>query len=339
MNVTIKDVAKKAGVSVATVSKALNEKIHVSKKTKDKVNRIAQELGYYPSAFGRGLVLQRTGNIGFILDRRPVHLFSNPFYSRVLDGIEDELVKQDFNLLISAHTFSENNSDSYPKFVREKNVDGLILTGKLDTSLILEIHKRNIPLVLIDNYIKEKQFDCVVTDNEHGSTQAVHYLIEQGHRRIGFLKGLGKHISVLERWNGYKRILKENNIPIVEEWIAEGDVTPEGGKSAILQILSKAQTLPTAFFSTNDAMAIGAMRTLREHGIQIPEQVSIVGFDNEETTAHMDPPLTTVSVEKEEMGKVGTQLLIARIQNPKKPCQRVMLPTRLVIRKSVKQIS
>ena len=122
MNVTIKDVAKKAGVSVATVSKALNEKIHVSKKTKDKVNRIAQELGYYPSAFGRGLVLQRTGNIGFILDRRPVHLFSNPFYSRVLDGIEDELVKQDFNLLISAHTFSENNSDSYPKFVREKNV-------------------------------------------------------------------------------------------------------------------------------------------------------------------------------------------------------------------------
>ena len=123
----------------------------------------------------------------------------------------------------------------------------------------------------------------------------------------------------------------------MEEWIGEGDVTPEGGEVAMLHILSKVKTLPTAFFATNDAMAMGALQVFRKYGIEIPEQISLIGFDDIEAASHMNPPLTSVSVEKEEMGRVGIQLLMNRMQKPKSPFQRVVLPTRLVIRKSVQK--
>ena len=340
MSATIKDVARVAGVSVATVSKALNAKIHVRKETREKVAKIAVELGYYPSAFGRGLVLQRTGNIAFVLDRAPRYLFSNMFYSKVLDGIVNELIQQDYNLLISSHTFSDLNSDDgMPKFVLEKNVDGLILIGKLEMRLVHEIYRRGIPFVFVDNFVRDKHYDCVMTDNLHGGVQAVTYLVEMGHRKIGFLKGIGKHISVTERWESFKQTLKENNLPLEESWIGEGDVNLNGGREAMKQILSRSKTLPTAIFATNDEMSFGALQVLKEHGIDVPGQISLVGFDDVADASHQDPPITTVYVEKEEMGRIGTQLLIDRIKNPKAPAKRVTLPTRIVIRKSVRNLN
>lgn len=337
INVSIWDVAKRAGVSISTVSKALNNRIHVNPKTREKVQQVAKQLRYHPSAFGRGLVLRHTENIGFVIDRTPLRLFSNPFYSRVLEGIEEELLRQDYNLLISAHSLL-HNKESLPKFVREKNTDGLILTGKIADKFILELYHRNIPLVLVDNHLCEPELDCVVTDNENGARQAVNHLIELGHRKIGMLRGSGKHVSVVERWQGYLTALKSNNIIPEKQWIAEGDVTTQGGMEAMGKLLSQTKELPTALFTFNDAMATGAMQVLRANNIAIPDQISIVGFDDTDEAIHVIPPLTTIHVAKEEMGRVAAQLLIRRIQRKKVVPQRVVLTTSLVVRESTKQV-
>jgi DNA-binding LacI/PurR family transcriptional regulator len=338
MNVSIWDVAKRAGVSVSTVSKALNNRAHVNPKTREKVRQIAKQLKYHPSAFGRGLVLQKTGNIGFVIDRTPLRIFSNPFHSRVLDGIEEELLRQDYNLLISAHSLL-HNKESLPKFVREKNVDGLILSGKISDRLILDLYQRGNPLVLVDNHIAQSDIDCVVTDNVNGAKQAVNHLLELGHRKIGMLRGSGKHVSIIERWHGYNEAIKSANLTPDKRWIAEGDVTTEGGMSAMEKLLAQTKELPTAIFAFNDAMATGAMKILHAYNIRVPEDVSIVGFDDTDEAIHVIPPLTTIHVAKEEMGRVAAQLLIRRIQRKKAVPQRVVLTTHLVIRESTRKIS
>lgn len=334
---TIWDVAKRAGVSISTVSKALNDRIHVNQKTREIVKQAAKQLKYHPSAFGRGLVLQKTGNIGFVIDRTPLRIFSNPFYSRVLEGIEEELLRQDYNLLISAHSML-HNKETLPKFVREKNVDGLILTGKIADKLILDIYHRGIPLVLVDNHILQPNIDCVVTDNLNGAKQAVNHLVEFGHKKIGMLTGIGKHVSVIERWQGYVEVMKSANLPLDNQWIAEGDVTIEGGMEALEKILQQNKELPTAIFAFNDAMATGAMRVLHAHAIQVPADISIVGFDDTDEAVQVNPQLTTIHVAKEEMGRVATQLLISRIKRKKDVRQRVVLTTHLVIRESTRRI-
>jgi len=337
MNINIWDVAKRAGVSVSTVSKALNNRAHVNQKTREKVRQIAKQLKYHPSAFGRGLVLQKTGNIGFVIDRTPLRIFSNPFHSRVLDGIEEELLRQDYNLLISAHSLL-HDKESMPKFVREKNVDGLILSGKISDRLILDLYLRGTPLVLVDNHIAQQDIDCVVTDNVNGAKQAVNHLLELGHRKIGMLRGSSKHVSVIERWQGYSEAMKSANLTPDKRWIAEGDVTTEGGMSAMEKLLAQTKELPTAIFAFNDAMATGAMKVLRANSIRVPEDISIVGFDDTDEAVHVIPPLTTIHVAKEEMGRVAAQLLIRRIQRKKAVPQRVVLTTHLVTRESTRRI-
>ncbi|MCX7919480.1 MAG: LacI family transcriptional regulator [bacterium] len=337
INSTIWDVAKKAGVSISTVSKALNNRAHVNPKTRELVKQVAKQLKYHPSAFGRGLVLQKTGNIGFIIDRTPLRIFSNPFHSRVLDGIEEELLRQDYNLLISAHSLLDNK-ETVPKFVREKNVDGLILSGKIADKFILEIYQWGIPLVLVDNHIPQPNIDCVVTDNINGAKQAVNHLIELGHKKIGMLTGIGKHVSIIERRQGYFEAMKSANLTPNPKWIAEGDVTTEGGMEAMEKLFAQTKELPTALFAFNDAMATGAMKVLRAHQIRVPEDISIVGFDDTDEAIHVIPPLTTVHVAKEEMGRIAAQLLISRIQRKKDVRQRVVLTTHLVIRESTRRI-
>ncbi|MFB3896802.1 MAG: LacI family DNA-binding transcriptional regulator [bacterium] len=336
-NVTIWDVAKKAGVSISTVSKALNDQIHVNQKTRELVKQTAKQLRYHPSAFGRGLVLQKTGNIGFVIDRTPLRIFANPFYSRVLEGIEEEMLLQDYNLLISSHSML-NNKEPLPKFVREKNVDGLILTGKIADKFILDIYHRGIPVVLVDNHVSQPNLDCVVTDNLNGAKQAVTHLVESGHKKIGILTGLGKHVSVIERFQGYVEVMKSANLNIEKQWIVEGDVTTDGGMEAMEKLLLQNKELPTAIFAFNDAMATGAMRVLHTHKIQVPTDISIVGFDDTDEAMHVSPPLTTISVAKEEMGRVAAQLLINRIQRKKDVRQRVVLTTHLIIRESTRRI-
>lgn len=334
---SIWDVAKRAGVSISTVSKALNDKVHVNQKTREKVQLAAKQLKYHPSAFGRGLVLQKTGNVGFVIDRTPLRIFSNPFYSRVLEGIEEELLQQDYNLLISAHSMLDNK-DVLPKFVREKSVDGLILTGKIADKLIYDIYLRGIPLVLVDNHIEQPDIDCVVTDNINGAKQAMAYLVELGHKKIGMLTGIGKHVSVIERRQGYTEMMQAANLPIHKQWIAEGDVTVTGGMETMEKFLAQTTELPTAIFAFNDAMAVGALRILHQHNIRVPGDISIVGFDDTDEALHVTPPLTTIHVEKEEMGRIATQLLISRIKRKKDVRQRVVLTTRLVVRESTRSI-
>lgn len=333
MGGTIRDVAKGAGVCISTVSNALNNRWYVSATTKARILKVAKKLDYHPSGIARSLVRRKTENIGFILYRNPERLFSNPFYSRIVDGVEEQVLTQGYNLLISAFDIGSKDQ-ALPKLIREKNVDGLILAGAISKDFILVLRKEGFPIVLVDNYLKNEKINCVVIDNTHGAVDAVEYLFKLGHKKIGFLCGPPLHISNQERFKGYKLRLDELGIKFDRSIVAQGDNTIEGGYNAMQKLLEKISGI-TAVFACNDDMAIGAMRAIREKGLEIPDDISLMGFDDIEMAAHTQPPLTTIRVPKEEMGRVAATMLISELEGvSQKAGLRIVMPAELVIRQS-----
>lgn len=337
MGGTIRDVAKKAGVCISTVSNALNSKWYVSAKTKARILKAAKKLDYHPSGIARSLVRRKTENIGFVLYRNPERLFSNPFYSRIVDGVEEQVLTQGYNLLISAFDIS-SRGQALPKLIRERNVDGLILAGAISDDFISALRKEGFPIVLVDNYLKNEKINCVVIDNTHGAVDVVEYLFKLGHKKIGFLNGPPLHISNQERLKGYKLRLDELGIKFDQSIVGQGDNTIGGGYNAMQKLLKKRSGI-TAVFACNDDMAIGAMRAIREKGLEIPNDISLIGFDDIEMAAHTQPPLTTIKVPKEEMGRVAATMLINELEGVgQKAGLRIVMPTELVIRQSCRAI-
>lgn len=330
--VSIRDIAQKAGVSISTVSKSLNDTGKVSEATRKRIRKIAAKLNYQPNAFARGLASYGNDNIGFVIDRAPDHLFSNPFYSLILEGIEGELVKSGFNLLISAHVCTIPAAP-LPKFVSSAIVGGVIIAGNVDPTFLQRLRKTRIPAVLVDNHLNDAKFDTVNTDNLNGAIEMMNLLLSLGHREIGFLLGNNRHTSVQSRYRAYRTMLRRNKLLIRQQWIAKGDVTSEGGYHAMQQIYKNGK-LPTAVFASNDAMALGAMKFLRESGLHIPRQISISGYDDIFPAEHANPSLTTVRVEKIRMGEITARRLIARLQNPSLPIEENVVPNKVIVRES-----
>ncbi len=333
MGGTIRDVAKGAGVCISTVSNALNNKWYVSATTKARILKVAKKLDYHPSGIARSLVRRKTDNIGFVLYRNPERLFSNPFYGRIVDGVEEQVLTQGYNLLISAFDIGSKDR-ALPKLIRERNVDGLILAGAISDDFISILRKEGFPLVLVDNYLENEKINCVVINNRHGAFEAVDYLFKLGHKRIGFLCGPLLHISNQERFKGYKLRLDELGITYNKSIVAQGDNTIEGGYNAMQKLLKKSSGI-SAVFACNDAMAIGAMRAIREKGLKIPNDISLMGFDDIEMAANTQPPLTTIKVPKEEMGRVAARVLLNELEGVgQKAGLRIVMPAELVIRQS-----
>ena len=330
--VSIRDIAKKAGVSISTVSKALNGTGNVSEITRERIRKMATQLDYYPNAFARGLASSGNDNIGFVIDRAPDHLFSNPFYSLILEGIEGELVKRGYNLLISAHVCTCPDAP-LPRFVNSGIVGGLIIAGNVDPAFLQRLRKTRIPAVLVDNHLDDGRFDTVNTDNLNGALDMMRYLVSLGHKHIGFLLGNNRHTSVHSRYQAYRSMMQHHKLPNRPGWIAKGDVTSEGGYLAMQQ-LCRSGPPPTAVFASNDAMALGAMKFLRENGVRIPQQISIAGFDNIFPAEHVTPSLTTVHVDKIKMGALTAQRLIARLQNSTLAIEENVVPSKLIVRES-----
>lgn len=330
---TIKDVARLANVSQATVSKALNDRPDVSPATKESILKIVEQYNFIPNASGKALKNRFTSNIGVIFHRGDNPL-RNPFFSRVLEGVEAEVAFNNYNLVL--YLMPEHEKPELPKMVRERQVDGVVLVGTMSPEFVHSLRKANVPLILIDPRTLMPDCPQVLIDNENGAFLAAQHLIDHGHRRIGFIAGELSILSFRQRLEGYQKALKYYNIPVREELIKTGGF--EAGyewTKALLELPER----PTAIFSAYDINAIHGYRAIQEAGFKIPEDISLVGFDDIDLARMSTPPLTTVRVYKEELGSVAVRNLRQIIHGENEGHSTTIVPVKLIQRSSVKNIS
>jgi LacI family transcriptional regulator len=326
---TIIDVAREVGVSYTTVSRVLNNKGNVKPETRERVLAAMTRLGYVVDQRARSLAGGRSQLIGLL-----VHDMGTSYIGEIIRGIDAELASAQYDLLLYTTHRRKVKESAYVITLTRGIADGLLLVLPRDPGAYLEtLRQHRFPHVLIDHRGGDEEAPAVAAANWQGAYKATEYLIELGHRRIGFITGAMDQICARDRLEGYKAALAHQGITFDPELVREGDFfQPLGyaGASALLELPHP----PTAFFASNDASAFGVMEAVREHGMRIPDDISVVGFDDIPQAAHVHPPLTTVRQPLEEMGRTATRMLLERISDPQCPSERVELPTELVLRQS-----
>jgi len=334
MKPTIKDIAKKAGVSIATVSFVINKTKPISAETKNRVVRTIKSLNYHPSKSARSLVTGKTGNIGFILTDDHF-LRTEPFYTRIFLGTEFEARSEGYYILLTSISSDFNKKDILPRFILNKSVDGIIIAGKIPHNLIERISSYKLPTVFVDYIPPTNGYPLVLIDNIQGGLLATNHLINLGHKNIAFISGDIDHPSFSDRLNGYKQALEYAKIPIKNNLILTNTNNPErqAGFNLAKKIFTSNKEV-TAVFAGNDAMAIGVMHYLNKKGYKIPEDVSVIGFDDIEEDLLLDPSLSTVRVPKIELGVEALKLLANTLKNKKSFPKKILVPVELIIRES-----
>ncbi len=331
---TIEDVARRVSLSISTVSLVLNDKPNVSEETRRKVKKAIRELGYHPLRPARGLASQSSGNIGFILTEDHFQQ-SEPFYTRIFLGTEFAAREHNFYVLLTTVSKQYREKESIPRFLLERNVDGVIIAGKIDEQYVDWILAMGVPVVLVDFVFPMKRISAVLIDNRRGAAAAVEHLVDQYQSDIGFIGGDLGHPSIAERLEGYKEVLRRHHLPLLDSMvdIDEADTGVENGYRAARRLLLS-PVKPRAIFAANDAMALGCMRHIKELGMKIPDDIGLAGFDDIEASSHVEPRLTTVRVFKEEMGKVAIERLIESITTKSQSVVTVHVPVELVVSES-----
>ncbi len=334
MNVTIKDVARKAGVSIATVSFIMNDNKRVSTDAKKRVLKAIKTLNYHPSRSARGLVSKKTGNIGFILTDDHF-LRTEPFYTRIFLGTEFEARDGEYYILLTTIKSDFSELDPLPRFVSNRGVDGVIVAGKIPQNLVERISTLKLPLIFVDFTPANNNFPLVLIDNVQGGILATNHLLQFGHKNIAFIGADIEHPSLSERLLGYKQALEKANVPVSNNLIITDSMYPDrqNGYKSAQKLFAKNKDV-TAVFSCNDAMAIGVMHYLKENSYRIPQDVSLVGFDDVEADLMLDPPLTTIHVPKVELGAEALRLMINLLKNKKSFPKKILVPVELIIRES-----
>ena len=338
-NTTIKDVAKEANVSIATVSLVINNHGRISQDTRKKVLKTIKNLNYHPSRSARGLVSRKTGNIGFILTEEHF-LRGEPFYSKIFLGVEFEARIHDYYILLATVSSSFSKGDSLPRFITERNFDGIIIAGKISRDLINSILKYDMPLVFVDYSLMNGDYPTILTDNIKGGVLATNYLIENGHKNIAFIGGEISHPSIMERLQGYKLALESAKLKSNDQVVITNDdyLSRQNGCSAAEILLNRRKDV-TAIFAANDTTAIGVMQCLNNKGIKVPDDISVIGFDDVQADLLLDPPLTTIRVPKLDMGTEAIQLLLGIINKDNIKARKILVPVKLIIRESTKNVN
>ena len=332
MNPTIQDLAAELGVHKATVSRAMSGKPGVSDRLRQKILRMATQRGFFPNGQARSLATARTETMALVFCDESSYFLTNPFYSKVLSGIASETVHRSFSLAfcsLSAHNQTAPRNP-LPKIIRERRADGLLFVGDQDDQLIHYSHNLNLPLVLVDHRFGEGRYDSVAINNVGGARKAVDYLISLGHRRIGFVGGSLRSPSFSERLDGYRQALLAAGL-LDENLIQLGD--SHGGYETMSSLLAL-DNPPTAVFACNDMNAVRAIKAVHEQGLRVPDDISVIGFDDSSCATESWPQLTTIHVDAESMGRLAVQRLIGRIGQEHKSAEQVFMETELVVRQS-----
>jgi len=333
--VKISDIARQSGVSTATVSLVLNNKPGVSKQTRKRVLEIAEKLEYpIKPASVTGTRGQLT-TIGMVVKTDPIPPQANPFYSKVIIGIEEVCRKNGINLLFATLPVDENNHPTeIPQLLNNNIVDGLLMVGTFVDETITSVSgKRTPPIVLVDGYSNTESFDTIVSDNFHAAYQATEYLIKKGHCHIGLVGGeMNCYPSLKERRNGYLRALKENEI--TDAYIANFNINKSHGYQETISLLHEHSQI-TALFCLNDDIGNAAMQAIQNQGKSIPGDISVIGYDDTYIAARAYPPLTTMHVDTVAMGRAAVHLLSLRLDNPESVRMTLTIHPTLVERESV----
>ncbi|MBU3075773.1 LacI family DNA-binding transcriptional regulator [Clostridium estertheticum] len=333
MEVTIKDIAKIAKVSHTTVSRALNNSPFISDLTKAKIMTIAKELNYVPNYSAKSLVLNRSYNIGLIFTTIS-EATSSRFFYETISGV-NSAIKGSYNLVV-------RGIDDYRDFtsVNSKRFDGIILMSQSnsDNSFIYYLMEKKIPLVVLNRYIDESSIVNILSSDKKGVYEAVNYLIQNGHKDIAIIEGKKGFNSTTERKNGFLDALIENKIQINSKYIVEGNYTIGSGYDAMKKLLSLSE-IPTAVFCSNDEMAIGAMKATVEAGLNVPNDISIMGFDGMQLGDYLTPALTTVRRPIIEISKIGAEKLLSIIENNTDDGEKIYISTELIKRDSVAKLT
>ncbi|MBO8155669.1 MAG: LacI family DNA-binding transcriptional regulator [Bacillaceae bacterium] len=330
MKVTIKDIAKLAGVSPGTVSKIINNYQDVGEETKKRVLKIMEETGY-SSIRAQKEAAYRSNIIGVIYAGKINADFNHPFFIEVMNSFKKSIGALGYDLLFFSNEKEEE--DFYDRAIQHK-VDGvLIISGEEVQSSIYELDKSNIPCIGVDIQLNGKQSAYIMTDNYKISAKVVEHFYLNGFRNIGFIGGLqGSPVAEI-REEGFRNTMKEFGLTVHEEWIAHGDFFAESGYQAMKSILKNSNNYPEAVFATSDHMAFGAMKAIKEMGLKIPDDIALVGCDDVDACNYTDPPLTSVHQDKEKIGRLAAYMLHDVINNKIQP-STVMVEPELIIRAS-----
>ncbi len=326
--VTIKDVAREAGVSVATVSRVWNEAAFVSAETRQRVAAVATRLGYSPHGAARSLITRTTHALGVLLP----DLYGE-FFSEIIRGIDHTAQAAGYHILVSSSHDSKDEIDAALRSMRGR-VDGMIIMSPdLDAQRTLHALQGSFPVVLLNGGAEAQSFDTITIENHEGARQMICHLIARGHTRIAMIGGPPRNYDAAERLRGYYTALTESGIEHEASLVVPGDFSELSGHSAVSQLL-ELEPRPTAIFAANDSMAIGALSALREKGLCVPDDMAVAGFDDIPLARYMNPPLSTVHVDISQLGERAAALLLTSLRKGNGPHQQLQLPTTLVIRAS-----
>jgi LacI family transcriptional regulator len=326
---TIKDVARAAGVSVATVSRVLNASGAVAGETRDRIRRIAEELRFIPNDAARSLSTRRTGMLGVLLP--DLH---GEFFSEVIRGLDQAAQASGFHLILSSSHTVRDNVEAALRAMRGR-VDGLVvLSPYVDVAVLAANLHDSVPAVLVNAPVEPEGFDALRVDNFGGAREMVMHLGSHGHRRIAMLCGPDGNFDAAERLRGYRAALAEMEIAPEAALELPGDWADEAGYRAAALLLA-ADPRPTAVFAANDSMAIGLISALRGAGVSVPAEVAVSGFDDIPISRYLTPPLSSVRVSISELGARAMELLVRAVEEGNRHARtRVVVPTSLVLRAS-----
>lgn len=341
MELTIKDIAKLAGVSQATVSRVLNNSAPVKEETKKRIEQIIKEHNYIPNAVARGLSKNETNTIGIIIPD-----ISNPFFCEVIKGISFESDKNNLNMILCDTNENQQKEIDFLSGLKKEKLKGIIITPVSDTNEFNSdytnlLESMNVPITLVDRDVKYSNFDGVFIDNIKGSFDATTALIHEGHNEIAIIAGPVTSKPGRDRLRGYKKAHMMNNLPINEDLIFYGDYSLQSGYENVKKILDS-KLNPTAIFSCNNLMTLGVLKALRELHLKVPQDIALIGFDDIEVIDILGLDVSSVSRPTYEMGKIAMEILLQQINKSDKgkdnTVNRITLIPQLILRGSEKLV-
>lgn len=333
MSVTIKDIAKLANVSHTTVSRALNDSPYINEETKAKIKELAKELNYVPNYSAKSLVLLKSYVIGVFFSSISEGT-SDTFFHEIVKGV-NKVMDKEYNLVIRG---IDDYKNSHP--IDKRNFDGIIVVSqsKNDDKFIQTVIEKNIPTVVINRFIENEGLVNIVPNDTKGAYDAVTHFIKNNHKKIAMIEGNKEFESNVYRKSGYLKALYDNSISINEEYIISGRYNMQSGYENMKKLL-ELKDRPTAVFCANDDIGVGAMKAITEEGLKVPDDISIIGFDDSNFCNYVTPQLTSVRKDSITMSQYGGTNLLNIIKNKEVDKERVYIESKLVVRKTVKKLT
>ncbi len=333
--ITIKNIANVCGVSPSLVSRVLNDMPGVSKLKREKILEAAALLDYSPNFFARGLVSRKSHTVGILIPQRLEFAFSNPFFPQVIRGIGTLATEHGYHLLIS---FQSDQGNLEPLYKTNLASGVIVLGNLLDDRDIYELERRKIPTILIPGLLRDSPLASVDTDNIDAGYQATEHLLRLGHRRIALLNGVRNSKYSVQRLLGYQKAFQEYRVFCDESLIAEAEFSEIGGFQKMSEILQR-RNLPTGVVCATDVIAIGALSAIKEKGLRVPNQISLVSFGDIPLAGMLETPLTTVRIPYIEIGQIAFKTLMSLIKEENLPTKDIVIPVELIVRQTTRDIN